>query len=97
VWRRHHDGDIPSLLADALPGTPPDSILLEKIQLKQGKLFVTLSTAKKFKVQNLFLVGILKFGNVLYIADNVKFPSATRSNKELLLDVCVGFMVHFVV
>lgn len=60
------------------------SLRLEKIGLNKNRLFCTIDCDKGLKVHNLFLIGILKIDNVLYISDEILFPPPSSKRKFLL-------------
>lgn len=56
---------------------------LEKLGVNKNRIYCTIDCDKGLKVQKLFLVGILKVNNVLYISDETQFPPPSSKRKVL--------------
>lgn len=54
---------------------------LEKLGVNKNRIYCTIDCDKGLKVQKLFLIGILKINNKLYISDETQFPPPSSKRK----------------
>lgn len=57
------------------------TLRLEKIGVNRNRIFCTIDCDKGLKVQKLFLIGILKYNNTIYISDETLFPPPSSKRK----------------
>lgn len=89
VWRRGDSNGAapPRLLLDSSGPTLPSSktsnlVWFEKMGFNKRELYITINCEKGLRVQDLFVVGILKLGGQLYASLETSFPAPSSRRKN---------------
>eukprot|EP01122_Echinamoeba_exundans_P015745 TRINITY_DN762_c0_g1_i2.p1 TRINITY_DN762_c0_g1~~TRINITY_DN762_c0_g1_i2.p1 ORF type:complete len:520 (+),score=61.26 TRINITY_DN762_c0_g1_i2:51-1610(+) len=89
VWRRGdaNGASPPRLLLDSSGPTLPSSknstlVWFEKMGFNKRELYITINCEKGLRVQDLFVIGILKLGNALYLSPETSFPAPSSRRKN---------------
>lgn len=89
VWRRGDSNGAapPRLLLDSSGPTLPSSkssnlVWFEKMGFNKRELYITINCEKGLRVQDLFVVGVLKLGGQLYASLETSFPAPSSRRKN---------------
>lgn len=68
--------------AHGFVGKPP-SITLDRLGCAKCEIFCTINCEKGLKVQDLFVIGILRIGGKLYVSEQTPFPVSSSKKKHV--------------
>lgn len=76
VWNKKNDGQ-----SNEVNNAP---IWFEKMSFSKDNLYCTINCKKGLKVQDMYLVGILRIGNTLHISEKTSFPLSSSKRRSII-------------